>query len=99
MKFENLQPGMTVYSVDKTTMGNTRLKTVSVRPVSIVSVDPNSRTVNARWNHNAERTFHASSYNKWKATQPVLIRNAMGMARLATPAEREALKAESKVAS
>lgn len=92
MKFEKLQPGMTVYDVGSHQMGNTTLKTISVWAVKIVSVDPEKRSVQASWNGNPVRTFHEGSYSKWKAKRPVLIRTAMGALRRPTREELKAMK-------
>jgi hypothetical protein len=88
MKFEKLKPGTTVYSVGKTKMGNTTLSTVSVWPVSIVSVDAEQRTVEAKWNGNSARKFRETSYGKWKEKAPQLVATGLGAQRLATAAER-----------
>ncbi|MBG6083144.1 hypothetical protein [Rubrivivax gelatinosus] len=71
MKFEQLQPGMTVYDVGRTKVGRTSLTTVAVWPVNIISVDVEKRTVVARWNVcNPERTYHETSYKKWRKSRP-----------------------------
>lgn len=93
MKFEKLQPGMTVYDVGRHKMGNTTLTTVSVWSVRIISVDAEKRSVVASWNSNAPRTFYENATSKWKAQKPVVVRSGMG-ARLATREELKAMKAE-----
>lgn len=94
MKFEKLQPGMKVYDVGKTKMGNTTLTTVSIWPVTIQSVDPETRTVMASWNGNQARKFYERSYSKWKAEMPLTIEGGFGRRRLATREEIAAHKAK-----
>jgi len=92
MKFKSLVPEMVVYSVTKGKMGNTTLNTVRVHQVLIVSTNPENETVIASWNGNAHKTFHASSYEKWRKTKPEVVTSGFGLARLATRAEIEAKK-------
>lgn len=88
MKIEKLQPGMTVYDVAKTKMGNTTIRTVSVWPVQIKEVDLENRKVVASWNGNPDRTYYERSVSRWKKEEPKLITNHFGQQRLATKAER-----------
>lgn len=97
MKLEKLQPGMTVYDVGRTKMGNTTLSTVSVWGVHVVSVDANKKTVVARWNGNAERTYYPGTWSKWREKRPMLIRTGMGAHRLANREEIAAAKAAAAV--
>lgn len=97
MKFEKLQPGMTVYDVGRTTMGNTTIKTVSVWGVLILSVNAEKRTVEASWNGNPGRTFYEGSWSKWRANRPMLIRGLSGRHRLATREEIAAAKAAAQL--
>jgi hypothetical protein len=92
MKIESLKPGMTVYDVGRTKMGNTTISTVSVWRVHIVSVDLEKRTVEASWNGNTAKTFRERSWSKWRAKEPLLIRGRMGYARMATREEVAAHK-------
>ena len=94
MKFEKIQPGMCVYDMGRQKMGNTTISTIAVWPVYIVSVDPNTRKVVARWNGNAERTYTERTWSKWKEKEPILVKTAFGSKRLPTPDERVAIKAE-----
>lgn len=93
MTIDKLKPGITVYDVGRSRMGNTTLRTVTVWTVRIVSVDVATNKVTARWNHNAERTYYQRSWSKWRLKQPVLIRNSFGQARLATRDEIKAMEA------
>lgn len=92
MKFEKLQPGMTVYDVGRTKMGNTTLTTVSVWQVHVREVDAERRRVLASWNGNAARHFYEREFSKWREKEPLLIRSAFGRARLATREEQKAAR-------
>lgn len=89
MKFEKLQPGMTVYDVGRHRMGNTTMSTVAVWDVYVVSVDADARTCVARWNSNSPDVYGERSIKRWRARKPVTVRSGMGSVRLAT---REELK-------
>lgn len=95
MTIDKLKPGMTVYDVGRTTMGNTTLRTVSVWPVQIVIVDHEKGVVEARWNYNPPRKYYRRSWSKWRAKEPVTIKGALGIRRLATRAEIAAMRSES----
>jgi hypothetical protein len=92
MKFEKLKPGMVVYDVVRRRMGNTTISTVAVWSVYIVSVDAEKRQVMASWNGNPPRTFGEHGIKKWRKKEPMLIRGALGSARLATREEIKAAK-------
>jgi hypothetical protein len=87
MKFENLKPGMLVYDVGRSKMGNTTLSTVGVWRVRIESVDVEARRVTASWNSNPPKTFYPREVAKWREKEPLLIRGSFGRARLATREE------------
>ena len=100
MKFDKLQPGMTVYSVTKEKMGNTHIRTVRVCSVKIISVDLASETVMAAWNYNLRRKYFANQYGKWRKEQPLLIQTGIsGSSRLATREEIAAEKLKMKEVS
>ncbi|MGB3251653.1 hypothetical protein [Buttiauxella gaviniae] len=92
MKIAALSSGQLVYSVDKTTMGNTSLKTISVYPVTVTEVRETS--VMASWNGNAPRRFSEAAVKKWKVEKPVLVSNGFGTKRLATKDEIAQMKAD-----
>lgn len=96
MKFEKIKPGMKLYEVGRTKLGNTKLSTISVWPVFIVSVDPEKRTVVARWNGNAERTYSERTYSKWKEKEPILITDGFGRKRRPTREELAEIRAKEK---
>jgi hypothetical protein len=92
MKIAALSAGQLVYSVEKTTMGNTSLKTISVYPVTVTEVRETS--VMASWNGNAPRRFSEAAVKKWKVEKPVLVSNGFGTKRLATKDEIAQMKAD-----
>ncbi|EIC1587089.1 hypothetical protein K9692_004528 [Escherichia coli] len=92
MKISALSAGQLVYSVEKTTMGNTSLKTISVYPVTVTEVRETS--VMASWNGNAPRRFSEAAVKKWKVEKPVLVSNGFGTKRLATKDEIAQMKAD-----
>jgi hypothetical protein len=93
MKFEKLQPGMTVYDVGRHKMGNTTLTTVAVWTVRVLEVDAERRRVVASWNTNAPRTFYERDVAKWREKAPMLVGTVMGGKRLATREEQKAARA------
>jgi len=92
MKLEKLKPGMIVYDVGKTKMGNTTMTSVAVWPVKIIDVDLERRRVTASWNGNTPRVYPESTAKKWRGKEPVLVREAMGRRRLATREEIKAMR-------
>ena len=71
MKIEKLKPGMIVYGVGRTKMGNTTMTTVSVWPVRIISVDLEKRSCIAVWNMvNKAQAFYERSISKWREKEP-----------------------------
>ena len=93
MKFEKLTPGMVVYDVHRHRLGNTTISTVGVWKVRIVSVEPETRRVVASWNGNPAKTFYFGDVTKWREKEPMLIRGALGNARLANRDELKAARA------
>lgn len=85
MKLTSLKPGDLVFNVEKTKMGNTTLKTISIYPVKIIEVHENH--VIASWNGNAPKRFGENSVSKWKKKEPVTIVSGFGVRRLATKEE------------
>lgn len=85
MKLTSLKPGDLVFNVEKTKMGNTTLKTISIYPVKIIEVHENH--VIASWNGNAPKRFGENVVSKWKKKQPVTILSGFGIRRLATKEE------------
>lgn len=85
MKLSSLKPGDIVFDVQKTKMGNTTLKTISVYRVKIIEV--NDSHVVASWNGNTPKKFGEMAVSKWKKKEPVTIVGGFGIRRLATKAE------------
>ena len=96
MKFEKLKPGMVVYDVHKTKIGNTTRSTLGTWTVRIISVDPEKRSCMASWNSNPPQRFYEHSINKWKAERPCLVRTPSGGMRRPTREELAAHKARLK---
>jgi hypothetical protein len=92
MKFEKIQPGMTLYDVHSTRMGNTTQSTVGVWLVYIVSVDAVRRSAMVRWNGNPAQTYYERNLCKLRASEPLLIKSGWSE-RLATREEIKAAKA------
>ncbi|EAN4326978.1 hypothetical protein EG703_05030 [Salmonella enterica] len=86
MKLSQLEAGMTVWSLSRSKMGNTSIKTVTLHSVVIQEVHDNH--VIASWNGNAPRRFGETAISGWKKDKPILIRDRSGSARLATREEK-----------
>lgn len=98
MQFEKLEPGMVLWEVRRSKMGNTNLSTQGMYRIDIVSVDKEARTFTARWNSNPARTYTAGSpsLRKWRKNKPMMVQTGLwGQMRLATREELKAAK-ESK---
>lgn len=92
MKISSLKPGDVVYMLYRHKMGNTTISTISVWRVNVEEVHDDH--VIASVNGNASRKYREREVTKWKKNEPVLIRSRMGYSRLATKAEKEALKSK-----
>ncbi|WP_426727325.1 hypothetical protein [Enterobacter cloacae complex sp. 288G10] len=86
MKLSQLEAGMTVWSLFRTKMDNTTIKTVTLHSVVIQEVYDNH--VIASWNRIAPRRFGKTAISSWKKDKPLLIRDRSGSARLATREEK-----------
>lgn len=93
MKFEKLQPGMTVYAVGRHKMGNTTQITTAFWTVRVLEVDAERRRVVASWNTNPPRTFYERDVAKWREKAPMLVDTKGGGKRLATREEQKAARA------
>lgn len=89
-KISSLKPGDTAWQLYRHKMGNTTISTLSVWHISVKEVHEDH--VIASVNGNPPRTFRERDVAKWKKKKPVLICCRMGYSRLATKAEKEALK-------
>ena len=92
MKIESFHREMIVYDVHSHFMGNTKMRTVGVWTVRIISIDLEKQIVVASWNGNEPRHYHKRSWSKWRFKRPVLITNSCGQSRLATREELKELK-------
>ena len=80
MKFEEIEAGMKLYDIRKK-KGN-----IETYSISVISVNPDNRTIVAKYNGNPEVTMDESQYSEYKAERPVVIR-VNGYWKLATKAE------------
>lgn len=64
IKFEKIQPGMTLYDRHSHRMGNTTMKTIGEWPVRIISVDAEKRGAMASWNGNPARWYSERDLRK-----------------------------------
>ena len=88
MTFDKLKPGMIVYDVQRYRMGNTTLRSVGVWKVRIISVDVETKTVIASWNHNRPEKYRRRVWEKWRLKEPKLIDTGFcGQQRLARRGE------------
>jgi hypothetical protein len=55
IKFEKIQPGMTLYERRREQAGNTTMRVLGEWPVRILSVDPELRCAKVVWNGNDHR--------------------------------------------
>lgn len=68
IKFEKIKAGAVLFDVRRNT-GMTSNKW-STWPVKIISVDSESRTVVASWNHNKEEVMNEGRVTKFRAKRP-----------------------------
>lgn len=91
MQLKNLNPGMTVFAVVKERLAGTKVQTVRVYPVRIISISESSNTVVASWNYNRTQRYTPASWSKWRRQAPELIQGLMGSYRLSTKADKEGM--------
>lgn len=74
IKFEKIEPGMTLLDIHRTKMGNTTMTELGLWKVQIVSVDRDQRTAVVSWNGNPQRTWSARELERLytKPTKPYL---------------------------
>jgi hypothetical protein len=102
MNIKNLQPGQTVWNVQRQKMGNTTISTVAIFPVRIVEVHPreegsmHSEYVLASWNGNRPERFYSRTIRSWKKTKPETVNTGFDgyRRRLATREEAKVIRAE-----
>lgn len=59
IKFDLIEPGMTLLDIHSEKMGNTTMSELGSWPVKIISVDKLKRTAVASWNGNPPETWYA----------------------------------------
>jgi hypothetical protein len=100
MKFEKITAGMVLYDVHSYRMGNTRLMSLGVWSVRVISVDQDKRSAMVSWNGNQPEIYNERSLGRLRSVRPVLVRNGIGQCRRETREERAArLKASNSVMS
>jgi len=76
IKFSKIAPGMTLYDVRRTKMGNTAISEWSLWPVKIISVDPERQTARVVWNScNPEETYFKRDLERLYAKPPKAYRD------------------------
>lgn len=93
MEISKLKAGETFWSVERTRMGNTMVKTTSVYKVEILSVDESGKFFTYRWNGRRESNGYRVPAN-WKRKKPMLVPTYFGGYRLATREEQRKAKEE-----
>jgi hypothetical protein len=94
MKFDKLQPGMTLYDVHSARMGNTTMKTLGTWAVYVREVDAEKRRALVSWNGNPAEWRGESYFDKLKDKKPYLVKSPMGYYRRPTREELAAHRAE-----
>jgi hypothetical protein len=77
IKFEKIQPGMTLYDRRMTRMGNTTMRSLGEWRVKVISVDAEARTALCSWNGNRPTKYHARNLEKlhtWSMSGPDVVR-------------------------
>jgi hypothetical protein len=70
IKFEKIQPGMTLFDIHSERMGNTTMRELGKWDVYIVSVDPTTRSAIVKWNGNPPKRWYERALTKLYATEP-----------------------------
>ena len=70
IKFEKIEPGMTLYDVKKNTKGFPRNCKWHVWPVNIIKVDVENRKVFASWNSNTPKWISERNVTKYRKKYP-----------------------------
>lgn len=93
---KKLVPNQVLYTITRSRMGNTTIKTVSVHPIKVKSIDLAKLTVVASFNGGSDRTYSELRVKSWKIKKPTLVRLSTGNYRLANREELSALNASSE---
>jgi len=59
IKFEKIEPGMTLLDIHREKMGNTTMSEWGLWKVKVISVDRDARTAVVSWNGNRNETWNA----------------------------------------
>lgn len=59
IKFEKIEPGMTLLDIHREKMGNTTMSEWGLWKVQVISVDRDKRTAVVSWNSNPAQTWDA----------------------------------------
>lgn len=102
VKFEKVEPGMTLYDRHRYRMGNTTLTSIGEWEVRVISVDKEARTAMCSWNGNPPRRYYARDFERlstWSKDDPgVIVETGMlgsiVKVRKMTKAERAAAEAK-----
>lgn len=65
IKFEKIQPGMTLFERHRERMGNTTMSRLGEWRIRVVSVNLADRTVTASWNGNPPLVYQEHAATKW----------------------------------
>jgi hypothetical protein len=75
IKFSKIEPGVTLYDVRRTKMGNTMISEWSMWPVKIISVARAAPTARVVWNtYNPESTYQKRQLERLYKTPPKAYR-------------------------
>ena len=69
-KISKMTVGQTLWSVFKTKMGNTTIRTTVCLPVHIEEIDPEQQWVVASVSNNPSRKYYQRQANAWKVNEP-----------------------------
>lgn len=69
IKFEKIEPGMTLYDRHRERMGNTTMTRMGEWPVKIISVDTERRTAQVSWNGNRAETWRENRLRRLYRTK------------------------------
>jgi hypothetical protein len=97
VKISKLQPGMTVWNVQRRQMGNTTLRDTAVFSILVKEIDPEGRYVIASWNYNQPERFYSGEVSKWRAKKPITVAMAFGSSRLANREELKLINAQKEI--
>lgn len=78
IKFEKIEPGMTLLDIHRQKMGNTLMSEWGLWKVTVISVDRETRTAVVSWNGNPARTWGARELERLytKPTKTYLAQQA-----------------------